>query len=85
MVCRPVHSLCVGSFWGTEMRRRLSDFSASVAITQFFIVAKRTDTDSTDLNLMKLLRRPFVPFDLGMWTGLLLALLYAAAPSSFPF
>lgn len=67
--------LCIGSFWASEFRRRLSDFTAAIDSTRFFVIAPKQRQAS--FNALDLLGQPFFPFDWQLWLALLATLLYA--------
>jgi len=67
--------LCIGSFWAFEFRRRLSDFTATIDSTRFFVIAPKLR--QAPVSLLDILAQPFAPFDLQLWFALLATLLYA--------
>ena len=69
--------ICAGSVWPFEYRRRLAHFTSSLKSVPFFVIAKRKEGGGKD-SFSELIKRPFLPFDVGMWLGLFAALLYTA-------
>ena len=68
--------ICVGSVWPFEHRRRLTHFTSSLQSLGMHLVVK-VKPPGESRTFVSLLSRPFSPFDMGMWMGLLGALMYA--------